>query len=359
MQKIILILGLLILVSCKKKVETTHAITSSITEAVYASGVIKSKNQYQAYATVNGLVQEVFVAEGDVVKNGTPIMSLSNSAQQLSKDNALLAARYADLEANQGKINEAKMMMAFALSKMKNDSSLYFRQKALWEQQVGSRVELEQRELAYQNAKTAYYSAQVRLDDLKRLLDVQAAQAKNNFQISAKQENDFIIKSEMEGMVYTLYKNKGELVSPQTPLAVIGDAQNFIIELQVDEYDILKVQRGQKVMVTMDAYKSKSFEARVDKIYPMMNERSKTFLVEAIFVNAPQPLYPNINLEANIIINEKKDALLVPRNYVINDSVVLSEKGDSLRIKTGLKDYRYVEIISGVSEQELLLKPAE
>lgn len=50
--------------SCGNKPETTRPVTGTITESVYASGVIKGENQYQVYSTVNGLVEKVLVSEG-------------------------------------------------------------------------------------------------------------------------------------------------------------------------------------------------------------------------------------------------------------------------------------------------------
>ena len=359
MQKLVLFISLLFLASCKNKTETIQAETASISESIYASGTIKSKNQYSAFATVNGIIENVLVAEGDVVKKGTPILSISNETQRLSKENAELAARFADFNANQGKLNEAKLLLDLAKNKMKNDSSMFARQKALWAQNVGSKVELEQRELAYQNAKTAYYSASVKFEDLKRQLDLSSTQSKNTLLISAKQESDFTLKSEIDGVVYNLYKSKGELVGLQTPLAVIGDEKEFILEMQVDEYDIFKIKKDMQVLVTLDSYKGKVFNAKVTKIYPLMNERSKTFLVEAEFTQAPEVLYPNITFEANIVMQSKDKALLIPRSYLLNDSTVLNAKGEEVHITTGLKDYQKIEILSGISANDELSKPAK
>lgn len=357
----ILVFALVIfhLASCKGKVETIQPTSESITESIYASGLIKSKNQYQAYAMVNGIVEEIYLNEGDTVKKGTPILLISNKTQQLNKENAQLVAAFSDFNANQGKLNEAKLFIDLAASKMRSDSTLYFRQKNLWDQQIGSKVEMEQRELAYQNSKTAYYSAKVKYNDLKRQLDFNSSQSKKNLAISSNLENDFTLKSEIDGIIYSLAKSKGEIVGAQTPIAVIGDSKNFILEMQVDEYDILKIRKGLPVMVTLDSYKGKVFKATVTKINPIMNERSKTFLVEAEFDEQPEVLYPNISFEANIVISEKKNALLIPRNYMLNDSMVLKSDGDKVRVKTGLKDYQKIEILSGISKNDVLAKPTE
>ncbi len=347
----------LLLFACKSKVEKIKPTIESISESIYASGIIKSENQYQAYASVNGIVENVYLSEGDSVKIGTPILSISNEAQKLNKENAELSAAFSDINANQGKLNDAQLAVDLAKNKMKIDSALFFRQKSLWQQQIGTKIELEQRELAYQNSKNAYYSSVVRYNDLKRQLNFSSSQSKKNLLIADKLQSDYVLKSEINGIIYSLTKSKGEIVGAQTPIAIIGDAGKFILEMQVDEYDILKIKKGLTVLVTLESYKGKVFEAKVTKINPLMNERSKTFLVEAQFVEQPEILYPNISFEANIVINSKEKAILIPRDYLLNDSFVVKPNGDKVAVKTGLKDYQKIEILSGVSESQELIKP--
>ena len=353
----ILFILIVFLYSCKGSVEKIKPEIKPISQSVYASGIIKSRDQYQAYATVNGIIEQLFVTEGDTIKKGQAILRISNDVQQLNTENARLSANFNDLAANQGKLNEAASLIELSANKMKNDSLLFYRQKNLWEQRVGTKVELEQRELAYQNSKNSYNSAIIRYNDLKRQLTFASSQAKKNLTISKTLARDFTLKSEMNGVVYSLNKTKGELVSPQTPVAVIGDATNFILEMQVDEYDILMVKNGQKVLVKLDSYKDKVFEAKVTRINPLMDERSKTFLVEAEFVELPERLFPNITFEASILVQSKSKAMIIPRNYLLNDSMVLNVNGDTVIVKTGLKDYQKIEILSGITEEDELIKP--
>ena len=120
-------------------------------------------------------------------------------------------------------------------------------------------------------------------------------------------------------------KLKGEMVNIQSELAIIGDADKFILEMQVDERDSLQIQVGQEVIVTLDSYEDSVFEARITKINPIMDTRSKTFLLEAEFVNQPTVLYPNMNFEANIVLNSKDSALVIPRMYLVNENYVLDK----------------------------------
>lgn len=357
MKQLVFFLFLVLIYSCQTPDETIKPVIKAVSQSVYASGIIKSENQYQAYATVSGIIEEIYVAEGDSVKVGQPILRVSNEVQQLNLENARLNADFNNLSANQGKLNEAAASIDFLKNKMKNDSSLFFRQKKLWEQSVGTKVELEQRELVFQNSKNAYNSALTRYYDLKRQLNFASSQAQKNLNISQSLAQDFILKSQIDGLVYNLTKSKGELVNPQTPLAIIGASNRFILEMQVDEYDILMLKTGLKVIVKLDSYKDQVFEAKVMRINPLMDERSKTFLVEAEFIENPARIFPNISFEASILIKSKEKALLIPRNCLLNDSSVVKANGDTVKVKTGLRDYQMIEILSGISLEDELKKP--
>ncbi|MFM1819798.1 MAG: hypothetical protein RLZZ402_157, partial [Bacteroidota bacterium] len=355
-QLVIFAVGI-ILFSCGKKQETSLPTVGPITESIYASGVLKTADQYQAFVTVNGIINNLLVQEGDSVHIGSPLLTITNETQQFSAENAALAANFNDFSANQGKLDEAKLLIETAKNKYRVDSSLYNRQKSLWNQQIGTKVDFELKELAFQTSKSNYLSAIQKYKDLKRALEFSSSQAKKNLQISTNQAQDFTLKSKTNGIVYSLLKSKGEIVSPQTPIAIIGNFKDFVLELQVDENDILRVQKGQNVLVTLDSYKKQVFEAKVTKISEIMNERSKTFLVEAKFTKAPPKLFPNITFEANILLSQKEKVILIPRNYLKNDSIVTLATGEEKIVKVGLKDFQKAEIISGLKATDEIIKP--
>ncbi len=345
--------------ACKDKSETTYPTEGPISESVYASGIVKSQDQYQAFASVSGIVEQILVQEGDRVNIGDPILTISHMAQQLNQENAALAANFADEANNQSKINDAQLFVDLAKNKWRTDSTLLVRQRNLWKQHIGTQVELEQRELASENSKAAYLSSMLKLKDLKRQIQFNAKQSIKNLSISKQLSADFTLRSQVNGIVYDLLKLKGEIVSPQTPLAIVGNPSQFVLEMQVDEDDIFKVKVGLPVLLTLDAYKGQVFEASVTKIYPIMNERSKTFLVEAIFTQKPATLFPNVTFEANIILFKKEKALLIPRNYLVKDSLVIKASGDTVAVKTGLKDFKKVEIIQGLSAKDEIKMPGK
>ena len=152
--------------SCGKKQTSIFPSEEKITSSVYASGIIKSFAQYEVYSKVGGIIEEVLVKEGEIVKKDQPIYKLANKTQALIFENAKLLANFSSENANEEKLNQAQTEMDVAKLKLDNDFSLLERQKKLWEGGIGSKNELEQRELAYKNAIALYHASQLNISHL-------------------------------------------------------------------------------------------------------------------------------------------------------------------------------------------------
>ncbi|MCO4291985.1 efflux RND transporter periplasmic adaptor subunit [Solitalea sp. MAHUQ-68] len=342
--------------SCNRKKEIITPEVKNITESVYASGIIKSENQYEVYTKANGIVNRIAVKEGDYVKKGQLLFRIENPNAKLSVDNARLNAEVNDYYTNSEKLKEAYNSIQLALKNLSNDSLVFERQKMLWNQNIGSKVELEQKELAFEKSKVTLMQARVNYDDLKRQLYLAYQQSQNNLKIAQTFEKDMEILSALEGIVYKIDIKEGELATVASPLAVIGE-EKFVIELNIDEFDIVKITKGQKVIIRLDAYKSQTFSAVILSIYPMMNERTRTFKVKAVFTQEPKVLYPNLTLEASIIINKKQHALTIPTRFLLSDSTVMLENETLKKVKIGLSDYNLTEIKSGITANSKIIIP--
>ncbi|RZS98210.1 efflux RND transporter periplasmic adaptor subunit [Cecembia calidifontis] len=343
--------------SCGQKEETVYPQKENISESVFASGLIKAKDQYRAFANTSGILKEIYVKEGDRVNSGDVILEITNETARLNRETAELVRAYADRRENLAKLKDMEINIELAKSRYENDSILLERQKKLWAQGIGKAVDLEQRELGFQNSKTLFNSSKLRYEDLKREIDFNEKNASKSLALSKSLESDLFLKSKVNGKVYALLVEKGEMVNPQTPLAIIGNEDEFLLEMQVDEYDIVKVKIGQKIMVTMDSYRGEVFEAKVTKINPIMDERNKSFTVEGEFVKRPETLYPNLNFEANILIQSKENVLTIPRAFLLKEKFVIGSRGDTIPVETGIKGFQKVEILSGIDESTQLKKP--
>jgi len=344
------------MMACGPEEEKIYPQKGDITESIYASGTVLSRNQYQAFSVATGIIENILVQDGDSVRKGDPIVTIYNEAGRLNRESAELAREFSSRQANQSRLRDLEINSQVLKSKYENDSLMFERQKRLKSQGVGSEADYEGRELNFKNAQAAYQASKLRLDELKREIDFQDRQAYKNVQISRTLEDDYLVTSKIDGVVYAVLKETGELVSPQSAIAVIGSGSDFILELEVDEYDIARVRVGQKIYVSMDSYKGEVFEAQVTKINPIMNQLSKSFTVEAEFLNRPAQLYPYLTLEANIVVNAKQDVMIIPRSYLFQDRYVITSGKDTVAVEVGIKDFQKAEIISGINESTALIR---
>lgn len=357
--RIFAIVSLLLFFSCTNKEDGIKPTIGEVTESVYASGVIKSENQYTVFSTTNGILKKINVSVGQTISKGQSLFEIESEKAQLNTQNALLTYQLSQNSNHyiQDKIAEMEIKVQSANDKLALDKSIFDRNSRIKVYKVISEVDFEKVELAYKNSKLNYESAKKQLSQLKAQL--QSDQNKNNInlKINQKSQSDFNIRSAFSGQLFDVLVKEGTLISSQIPLAIIGQKDAFLLELEVDENDMARVNLNQPIIVTMDSYKNKVFEAKVDKIYPIMNERSRTFKIEAHFVNAPKKLYPNLSVESNIIIQTKKNTITIPKEYLLKDDFVLINKTEKRKVKVGLSDYQKAEILDGLNADEMIYKP--
>lgn len=345
--------------SCSKKAEGIKPKLGNVTESVYASGVIKADDQYTVFSTVNGILQKVKVVAGQPISQGQLLFDLESEKAALNTENARLAYQLSQESSRyvKDKIAEMELKVQSAKDRMVLDESKFNRNKKIMALEGISEIDFEGIELAYKSSKLNYETTKKQLAQLRVQLDNEQKRNSVNLKFNQQSQNDYSVKSAFAGKLFDVLVKEGSLVTTQTPLAIIGKANAFVLELEVDENDMVRVALGQKVLVTMDSYKDEVFDAIVDKIYPIMDERSRTFKIEAHFVKLPKKLYPNLTAEANIIIRTKKNAITIPKTYLIDNEYVLVSKKERRKVKIGLADYQKVEILEGLKEGETIYQP--
>ncbi len=350
----------MLVVSCQSDTEKTYPQYRSLHTAVYASATVQPDSLYEVYANVQGILQHNLVTEGDLLTPGTSIAQLINNKPQLQAENARLLYTLSrkQYEGNTTLLTSIKQEINAAELNVKNDSVNYTRQERLWNQNIGSKAQYEAKKLAYQNSQTILQNLKIKLNRTKDELQTQLNTSQNSYKTAISTTEDFTVKSTIHGKVYALYKNSGESISPQTPIALVGSSKSFNIEMLVDEVDIVGVRLQQEIVLTLDAYPDTLFTAKVHKIYPSKNARNQTFLVEGHFTQPPQTLYPGLSGEANIIIQQKDSVLVIPKKYLMNGNQVQTKKG-RVTIKSGLENMEYVEVISGLDTTTEIILPKE
>lgn len=345
------IASLLIVQSCQKKENKILPIEQDLTESVYSSITIQPDSLYQVYSIVSGILDNIFVEEDDLVVKNDMLIQIINNTPKLNTENARLSLQLAkeNYSGSAAILEALKKEITAATLTYKNDSINFFRQKNLWEQNIGSKVEFDNQKLKFQLSKNNLTLLNNQYFQTKNQLQTTLKQAQNNFQASIINTKDFTVKSKINGKVYALYKEPGEIVSTLEPLAAIGSASKFIIEMLVDEVDIVKITKQQEVIIQLDAYNGEVFTGKVSRILPKKDERNQTFKVEAIFDEAPKVLYPGLSGEANIIIAQKSDVLTIPKTYITDKNQVKTDHG-LVTITIGLQNLEYAEVLSGITK---------
>ncbi len=352
------LLFILLLHACGADPGTIVPAIGPITESVYASGVVKAAGQYKVYPTVTGPVLALLVQEGDTVRAGTALLHIDDRSSRANERSAaaqlqLLARNASD----QGPVlAQLKQALEQARERYLVDSANVVRQRALWAQQIGSRTELDQRELAFTGSRTAWRNAARSLEETRARLRTELEVARNTALISAAGNADRTPQSLIDGVVYDLLVEPGELATPQQPVAIMGSATDLYLELEVDERDIARVKVGQEVVVALELY-DEVFPAMIMRIVPLMDARTRTFTVEARFTKVPPKLYPNLTVEANIIVERKARALTIPASYLLPGDSVGTGAEERTAVRVGLRDLDRVEVLSGIDSTTVLHRP--
>lgn len=351
---------LLLLAACGGNSETILPEVRDITASVYASATVQPDSMYRVHASVSGLLEGNLVEEGDLVAPGTALLHITDQSPRLTSENARLQMELArqNYLGPSSPLKDLEVQIRTAELSFRDDSVNFRRQEKLWSQNIGSLATYENRKLAYERSRNQLQQLRSERRRLEKELRTQMEQARNTYESSLVQQGDYTVRSTIQGKVYALYKEPGELVIPNEPLAMLGSPDTFLVELLVDEVDVVSLSTGQEALITLDAYPDSLFHTKIAKIYPQKDERTQTFRVEARFEQAPEVLYPGMSGEANIVIARREKALTIPKAYLSGADSVLTPQG-MRAVTTGLETLDRVEVLSGIEPDTKLLMPTQ
>ena len=344
--------------SCSENSESYTVVKSDIVEAVYSSVTIEPKSLYIVNSSNSGYIDEINVQIGDEINFGDLIFSVRDVQSNNTASNAQLAYELAKNNYN-GEVNlleDLQLELDDAQSKRSSDSINFTRNQKLYEEGLITSIEYEQSELAFKTSKTRCQLINNKIIRSKSDLKTTLSQAKNNYNSSLSRSDDALVLSKIDGKIYDLLKESGEFVSMQEPVAMIGSKDSFIIKMRIDEVDITRVKLGQSIIVALEAYENQTFRAEITRISPKMDAQTQTFEIEGEFINSPESLFMGLTGEGNIVILEKEAAVVIPLEYLINGTSVRTSDG-ILNVEIGTRSLSHVEIISGLNEGDVVLKP--
>lgn len=331
-----------------------------IIEAVYASGKVVPENEYKLSAQSNGTIVKKLVRDGDSVRRGELIYLISNNAARERFTAALKTYNIArsNLADHSPLLNDLKLSLENAALKFRNDSINYLRWKNLWDQKIGTKSNLDNAwsnyQVSYNQKKMAALKYHAALNDIT----ISHSNALSQLAAARNDLKDYYIRSDRDGVVYQTFKEAGESVYNNEVVALLGEPGQRNIRLAVDQQDINKIRLGQPVLLQSDVTGAKIYEATVTYIFPVMNEIDQTFRVDAQFSTLPEELFIHSSIEANIIVQKKSNALVIPRAAITGKDSVwvrLHGKQKKIGVRTGIATLDYVEILSGIDENTAIL----
>jgi multidrug efflux pump subunit AcrA (membrane-fusion protein) len=360
MNKLILFFSATLLAACGSKNESAAPEKRDITQAVYASGKLFPKNDYKVSARLPGYVEEIFVSIGDTVKAGDPLIRIRSEINTINVEAAINQYALASRNASEsGPVLSALKQEVNALqSKYELDSVNFRRYENLLAQKSTSQMQFDQAKVLLDNSRASFKRAQFNYTSTRDRLRTEAENAK--LQLDAQNSNlgDYTISAAVNGKVYDIVPNIGDLVNSQMVLVEIGSATEFEVELSIDETDVSFVKAGQSVIYEIDAFKDVELNGSVVEIYPRISAGNKTARVTAtIDLKKEMNIYSGMSVESNIIVSQKKSALVIPREYIKPGNLVnVKGKDEPVKITTGVSDLEFVEVLSGLSESDQLVK---
>jgi RND family efflux transporter MFP subunit len=172
--------------------------------------------------------------------------------------------------------------------------------------------------------------------------------------------DDYTITAPMDGLVLRRDGEIGEIAEPGQVLFRVGVPKPLQVVAEVNEEDIPRVAVGQTVLLRTDAFLGRRLEGKVHEITPMGDAVAKTYRIR-IALPDDTPLHVGMSVEANVVVREKANALLVPADAVQGTSVFVIDRDQRVQrrqVEVGIRGTRAVEVLSGLGEGERVAVPA-
>src|ERR1700687_5646858 len=345
-----------------------------LARVVVATGKIQPLSKVEIKSKASGIVKKLHVDYGDRVKQGQLLAELDKvqlaAAERASRANlqaaeAALDSSKASLERN--KVDAEGPDVPFLKLNMERAEQMY-------KDGVMSKSLVEDAEKNYQLGLNKQVSAQRTLAVSRAEIakcEAQVAQAKASLENAQEDLRNSTIFSPIEGLVLSRDVNVGDAVSSilvlgsqATLIMTLGDVSEVYVQGKVDEADIGKVFLSQPARIVVESFKDKKFTGKVTKISPLGKEKDNvtTFEVRVSISNPGGELKANMSANAEILLEEKKNVLMIPEAALIYDrdrkasAEIPDAKAENgkkkLNVKLGISNGVKTEILEGLNDKQ-------
>ena len=305
-----------------------------------ASGYVTARRAATVSSKVTGKVVEVLIEEGMKVKEGQVVARLDDTNVKASLD----VAR-AQLESARAALDETR-------AQLKQANQEFQRITELAKQHIASQSDLD---LAESNAK----SLQAHLAQQ----EVDVTVADRNVAMWQQQMDDMIIRAPFDGVVTTKDAQPGEMISPvsagggftRTGIGTVVDMRSLEIEIDVNESYINRVEPGQPVVATLDAYPDWKIPCKVIAIIPTADRQKSTVKVRVGFDKLDPRILPEMSVKVAFRETGGGTATAI-RAVLIPKSAVQSQDGRDVVfvVQNGRAERRAVTVIDTQGDDSVL-----
>lgn len=367
-------------------VEIAAVKTDTIYNSTMITGKIVGKNDVSVIPKIAGRVAEVPVKVGQIVKVGQTIAVIDKSDLQNRVDQAKASMNSAAVGVEQAQVglkqaensiksiqasyNLAKASYDANYEKIQNAKLNLERNKVLYEQGIISKSQLEQAELAASDATIKVLEAQLAQANESLLqssngvnqanVGVKQAkagyeQAKLAYDQAVRALSDVVITSPVDGVVYAVNVEKGEMASGAQPIATIMAVDKVYVKVDVTEKLVTKLQKGIKMNLEVPSVSDKKNTGIITLISPVANLQNNLYTIEVEVDNKDHAIKPGMFAKVEFNTDYKEKVMVVKSEAItVNNKkqiVYVEEKGKAVEkiVVTGLDNGEYVEIKKGVS----------
>lgn len=366
------------------EVNTTEVVTGSINEYVEEIGEVGIRNSVKINSPVTGEILEVLVSSGDKISEGDVLIRLdgTNATRQLAEIDAQILAAQAQLNdakraGNSNSIKSLELDILDLMSQITEDENKLLDMKALYEAGAISQDAYRNSERSLESLKLNLQKLKLQLNQLKSPIsqsiiaqfEAQLKQLEIQRESMVDYKGDFVITTSIPGTVMNLQAEIGNYLQQGMPILEVGDLDKLYIWSDVLVGDIPGIVEGTKVEISNEDLGIKELKGKIIKIHPNaftkisdLGIEQKRIRVEIDFEDKLDNIRPGYDLELRLILNESNDTLIAPENSVFKldgkSFVFVAENGTArLReVETGIESGREIEIISGLTEGDLVIE---
>ena len=350
-----------------------------LAKSVVATGKIQPIVKTDIKSKASGIVKKWFADAGDRVKTGQVLVELDKDeiTAQVRQARAMLAAAEASAKASRADYARAKVDAEGPDVPLLKRA--YERAQSMAKDGVMSQSQLDDAQKNYELALNKQQVAKANLLVLQAKIsqsDAQVAQAEASLKQLEEQLSYTTITAPMDGIILSRNVEIGDAVSSilllgssATLVMTEGDTSQVYVLGKVDESDIAKVYLGQAARIKVESFKDKTFYGKVTKISPMGTEKDNvtTFEVRVSINNPGGELKADMTANAEIILDEHKNVLMVPEGAIIYDkekkaSVEVPDPQSrdgkkKVPVTLGISNGAKAEILAGLKEgQQVVLQ---